>query len=175
MSNSNEHELPFKTAKQLITAIVLSFVVPIFTIVLLVKYVNQNQKTGAGSSAMTAEATAERIKPVAKVELKDMNAPKVLKSGEEIYTAACAACHNAGAAGAPKFGDKSAWAPRLKQGYDTLVQHAVNGIRGMPARGGNPDLDEIEVARAVAHMSNSAGASFKAPEPKAAPAAEEKK
>ena len=166
MSNSNEHELPFKTPQQFITAIVLAFVVPIFTIVLLVKYVNQDQKSGAGSLATTPESVAERIKPVAQVELKDMNAPKVLKSGEEIYTAQCAACHNAGAAGAPKFGDKGSWAPRLSQGYNTLVTHAIKGIRGMPAKGGNPDLDDIEIARAVAHMGNSAGASFKAPEPK---------
>ena len=52
---------------------------------------------------------------------------------------------------------------RSKQGYDTLVSHAVKGIRAMPAKGGNPDLDEVEVARAVVHMANAGGASFKEP------------
>jgi len=66
-------------------------------------------------------------------------------------------------AGAPKFGDAEAWAPRIAQGYDTLISHAVNGIRAMPAKGGNPNLSDTEVARAVAHMANKAGASFTLP------------
>ena len=88
-----------------------------------------------------------------------------------MYNAACAACHTAGAAGAPKFGDTAAWGGRLKQGYDTLVSHAIKGIRAMPAKGGNPDLDDIEVARAVARVAKGAGATFNepgAPAPKAA-------
>ncbi|MBC7413803.1 MAG: cytochrome c5 family protein, partial [Herminiimonas sp.] len=75
------------------------------------------------------------------------------------------------AAGAPKLGEVAAWSARLAQGYDTLVTHAVGGIRAMPAKGGNPDLDDVEVARAVAYMGNQAGAKFKEPEAKAAPAA----
>ncbi len=167
---SSEHESPIKTPKQLAAVVVAAFLVPIFTIVLLVKYVNTAGKTGAGSVAMTEEATAQRLKPVARVEFKDVNAPKVLKSGQEIYDGVCAGCHNVGAAGAPKNGDKGAWSARLTQGYDKLVEHAIKGIRGMPARGGNPDLDDIEVARAVAVMGNSVGAGFKepaAPAPKA--------
>jgi cytochrome c5 len=67
-------------------------------------------------------------------------------------------------------GDASAWAARIGQGYDTLVKHAVEGIRAMPAKGGNPDLDEVEVARAVVVMANQSGGKFKEPEVKAAPA-----
>ena len=62
------------------------------------------------------------------------------------------------------MGDAGAWGPRIKQGYDTLVQHAVQGIRLMPAKGGNPDLDDVEVARAVVYMANQSGAKFKEPE-----------
>jgi cytochrome c5 len=102
---------------------------------------------------------------------KDANAPKVLQSGQAVYNAVCVACHGTGAAGAPKIGDAGAWSARIAQGYDTLVQHAVQGIRAMPAKGGNPDLDNIEVARAVAYMANQAGAKFKEPEAPAAPAA----
>jgi cytochrome c5 len=171
MSSSHEHESPIKTPKQLIAVIVASFLIPIFTIVLLVKYVGSEGKTGAGSSSMTPEAVTARIKPVARVEFKDVNAPKVLKSGQDVYNGVCAGCHNVGAAGAPKNGDKADWSKRLGQGYDTLVTHAIKGIRGMPAKGGNPDLDDIEVARAVAIMGNSVGASFKEPAAPAAPAA----
>jgi cytochrome c5 len=160
---SSEHESPIKTPKQLIAVVIAAFLVPIITIVLLVKYVSSDAKTGAGSSAQTPESITERIKPIAQVAFKDINAPKVLKSGEETYEGVCAGCHNVGAAGAPKNGDKAAWAKRIAQGYNTLVKHAIVGIRGMPAKGGNPELDDIEVARAVAFMGNTVGAGFKEP------------
>jgi cytochrome c5 len=70
-------------------------------------------------------------------------------------------CHAAGLMNAPKFGDKGMWAPRVAQGYDTLVKNAVNGIRSMPARGGNAALTDAEVAGAVKYMANASGASFK--------------
>jgi cytochrome c5 len=85
-----------------------------------------------------------------------------------VYQSACAACHSTGAAGSPKLGDAAAWGPRIKQGFDTLVTHAVDGFKAMPAKGGNPDLDPIEVARAVVFMGNKSGGKFTEP---AAPAA----
>ena len=164
----SEHESLIKTPKQLIAAVVAGFVVPIAAIVLLVSYVGSTPKTGAGSNAQSPEAIAARIKPVADegFTLADASGPRTLKAGTEVYNAACAACHGSGAAGAPKFGDSGAWGGRIKQGYDTLVSHAIKGIRAMPAKGGNPDLDDVEVARAVVHMANAAGESFKEPEPK---------
>lgn len=69
------------------------------------------------------------------------------------------------------FGDKGQWGPRIAKGFDTLWKHAVAGYNAMPAKGGNPDLDDIEVARAVVYMTNDAGANFKAPEPAAPEAA----
>jgi len=166
--SDHEHDSLIKTPKQLIAAVVAGFVVPIVVIVLLVTYVGSTPKTGAGSNSQLPESIAARIKPVADegFTLVDASAPRTLKAGAEVYNAACAACHNAGAAGAPKFGDAGAWGKRIKQGYDTLVSHAIKGIRAMPAKGGNPDLDDVEVARAVVHMANSAGASFKEPEAK---------
>lgn len=156
---------PIKTPKQLVTAVVAAFVVPIICIVLLVQYVTNDRKMGAGSGGDAPEAIAARISPVADqgFTLKEVSGPKVLQAGDAVYTAFCAACHATGVAGAPKFGDSTAWAPRIAQGYDTLLLHAVNGIRGMPARGGNPDLDEVEVARAVVYMANKGGAAFKEP------------
>ena len=171
MSDAHEvHESAIKTPKQLIVAVLAGLLVPIVGIVLLVSYVANDQKLGAGSSALTAEATATRIQPVADLgfTLKDASGPKQLQSGEAVYKMVCSACHDTGAAGAPKFGDAAAWGPRLAQGYETLLTHAVAGIRMMPAKGGNPDLDEVEVARAVVHMANASGAKFKEPEVKAA-------
>jgi cytochrome c5 len=163
--SAHEHESLIKTPKQLIAAVVAGFLVPIVVIVLLVSYVGSAPKTGAGSNSQSPEAIAARIKPVADegFTLVDASAPRALKAGAEVYNAACVACHGSGAAGAPKFGDTGAWGARIKQGYDTLVSHAIKGIRAMPAKGGNPDLDDVEVARAVIHMANAAGASFKEP------------
>ena len=161
----DEHESVIKTPKQLIAAVVAGFVIPIIVIVLLVQYVGSKPKLGAGSNAQSAEAIAARLKPVADegYTLIDASAPRQLKAGAEVYNAACMACHGSGAAGAPKMGDSGAWSKRIAQGYDTLVSHAIKGIRAMPAKGGNPDLDDVEVARAVVHMANAGGAKFKEP------------
>lgn len=164
---SSEHASPIKTPQQLITVIVLAFVVPVAVIVLLANFVSGAKHEGAGSGSMTPEAVADRLRPVGTVVLAGAVGPRVLQSGEVVYKLACSACHSAGVAGAPKTGDTAAWAPRLKQGYDTLVKHAVEGFKAMPAKGGNADLDPIEVARAVVYMANQSGAKFTEP---AAPA-----
>lgn len=162
----DEHASLIKTPQQLIAAIVAAFVVPIICIVLLVKFVTSETLPAAGSSAQTPQAIASRIQPVADAgyTFKDASAPKVLLAGEAVFKSVCVACHGAGVAGAPKFGELSAWAPRIKQGYATVVGHAINGIRAMPAKGGNADLDDIEVARAVVYIVNNSGGSFKEPE-----------
>ena len=166
----NEHESAIKTPKQLIVAVVAAFLVPIICIVLLVQYVTGGPKTGAGTESQSKEAITERVAPVADQNFKlvDASAPKQLQSGEDIYKSTCSACHGAGVAGAPKFGDKAAWAQRIAQGYDTLLSHALKGFKGMPAKGGDPDFEDVEVARALVYMANQGGASFKEP---AAPAA----
>ena len=172
----HDHESLIRTPKQLVIAVAGFFLVVVLGIILLVTFVTNASTTGAGSNAQSAEAITARIRPVsdAGFTLRDANTPRVLLAGGAVYTATCAACHDSGMAGSPKTGDKAAWATRLAQGYDTLVTHAINGIRAMPAKGGNPDLDDLEVARAVVFMTNQSGASFKepvAPAPAAAPAA----
>jgi cytochrome c5 len=166
----NEHQSAIKTPKQLIAAIAAGFLVPIVCIVLLVEFVTTEPKEGAGSSGQTPAAIEARIKPVSDegFTFHDANAPKQLMTGEQVFQSTCVACHGTGAAGAPKVGDKGAWGPRISEGFSTLVTHAINGIRAMPAKGGNPDLDDIEIARTVAYMANQAGANFKAPDPKPA-------
>ncbi len=172
------HEGLIKTPKQLIVTVVLAFLVPIIVIVMLVNLVSYSDVTGSGSNAQTSEAIASRIKPIADFKLVDANAPKVFKTGQQVFETTCTACHTAGVAGAPKFGDKAAWAPFIKTGYDSMVKVALHGKGAMPAKGGNPSLSDYEVERALVYMANKAGASFKEPaapaqEKAAAPAATE--
>lgn len=161
------HEGPIRTPKQLIGAVVASFVVPVVVIIMLANFVDFGGKTGAGSDGMSEEAIAKRIQPVGSIVLKDASAPVVLKTGEQVYTAQCAACHATGAAGAPKLGDAAAWAPRIKTGYDALLNSALKGKGAMGAQGGG-EMSDLEIARAVVYIANQGGGKFDEP---AAPAA----
>lgn len=72
--------------------------------------------------------------------------------GKQIYDSACMACHATGAAGAPKVGDKAAWVPRIAQGMDTLLNHAINGIRAMPPKGTCMACSDDDLKAAVSYM-----------------------
>ena len=167
---SNEHGSLIKSPKQLIIMVFASFFVPLIIILLLMVYVNSGKRDG-GESADAAKSTEQLIKPVAQLNFKDASAPRELQTGEQVYKAVCSSCHATGAAGAPKFGDASAWAPRIAKGYDSLMTSVIKGKGAMPARGGsNPtDISDYELGRAVVYMANSAGG--KLPEPKAPAAA----
>jgi cytochrome c5 len=177
VSADEQHSSFIKTPQQLITVVVLSFLVPIIGIVLIVQLVTSGQR--ADPAAMTPEAVAARLRPVGQWKAGDTGAVGGAasaaaattggKSGEEVFKDTCVACHQTGVAGAPKVGDKAAWGPRIKQGFQTLVEHALKGKNAMPPKGGNASLSDDEVARAVAFMANQAGANFKAPAAKAAP------
>lgn len=133
--------------------------------VVIVAYVsglfgNQQAQSNAEAIAAAEKKIDDSIKPVAMVEVAEASGAHVEKSGEEIVKGVCIACHGVGALGAPKIGNAGDWGPRLAQGYETLVKHATEGIRSMPARGGNAELTDYEVADAVAYMANQAGAKF---------------
>ena len=167
--HDSPHEGPIRTPKQLIWAVVASFLVPIVAIIMLVNYVDFGDRAGAGSESMTAEAVAKRLQRVGSVEIRDASAPAVLRAGELVYTGQCAACHAAGAAGAPKFGDAAAWGPRIKTGYDALLTSVLKGKGAMGAQGGG-DYSDAELGRAVVHLVNNAGGKFEEPKAAAAPA-----
>lgn len=169
-NHTDDHSSFIKTPKQLIVVVLLAFIVPIALILVLTQLATKGTHVDRNDPAFSDEAVARRLKPVGEVTIVDASAPKVEKTGEQVVTAVCAACHTTGALNAPKIGDKAAWAPLIKEGYDQLTETAIKGIRQMPPRGGNPDLTDTEVARAVAYMANQAGANFKEPEAKAAPA-----
>ena len=128
---------------------------------------------------MRPERVAERIAPDAKLAV-DPNAPVApaapanvaavtpvavpppaaaagaaaagADAGKKTFDAVCTACHTAGVAGAPKFGDKAAWAARIKTGKDALYNAALHGLNAMPAKGGNPALSDADVKAAVDYM-----------------------
>lgn len=155
------HTGPVKTPTQLLWASAAAIVLPIFIIIGLANYVTSDTKISAGLSAKEAAAGADaRIAKVGIVEIRDAN--RELKSGEAVYKAQCMACHGAGVAGAPKFGDKAAWSARLGQGFEKLVSASLLGKGAMGAQGGG-DFDDLEIARAVAYMGNAAGGKFTEP------------
>jgi cytochrome c5 len=161
------HGAPIKTPGQLIAAVVAAFAIPIIVIWLLAYYVNESERSGAGTDGLADAAVAKRIAPIAQVDVRNPNAPRVYKTGEEVFKAVCTTCHTPGAAGAPKFGNNADWAPRIAQGYDTLVKTALQGKGAMPPRGGTSpdDYSDYEIARAVVYMADHSGANF--PEPPA--------
>jgi cytochrome c5 len=161
---SDDHSSFIKTPKQLAIVVVLAFAIPIALVTLLSQLVTGLKPPG------NAEADTQllsRIQPFGQVAMVDASAPKGNLSGEQVFQSLCKTCHEPGIAGAPKVGDKAAWAPSIKKGYETLVQHAINGFQEpgkvMPPKGGNPDLADIEVQRAVVYMANLSGAGFKEP------------
>ncbi|KIQ81065.1 c-type cytochrome [Aeromonas jandaei] len=127
--------------------------------------------SGAAFAAddMSPDAIAERIKPVGQVyTAKDLEgiagagaAPAAAASsgprdGETVFKGACFACHDTGAAGAPKRGDKAAWEPRIAQGIETLKKHAIGGFTGksgmMPPRGTCATCSDEEIENAIHYM-----------------------
>jgi cytochrome c5 len=160
---TDEHSSPIKTPKQLIIVVLVAFAVPIALAVL----VSQLVTSGAKGVHEDDSKVLARIQPVASVVLAEASGPKGMLTGEKVYGQVCKTCHEAGIAGAPKFGDKAAWGARIAQGESTLDQHAIAGFQGksgaMPAKGGNPELTDNEVRRAVVYMVNNAGAAWKEP------------
>ena len=158
-AHEEAHSGPIKTPQQLLAAVFFSFVVPVFAIIGLVYYVASADKPLAGADN-AGQAVAQRIQKIGMVEIRDANRP--LKAGEEVYKAQCVACHASGAAGAPKFGDSAAWAPRIATGYEALLNSALKGKGAMAAQGGG-DFQDVEIGRAVVYMTAAAGGKFAEP------------
>jgi cytochrome c5 len=110
---------------------------------------------GKGGAPVNNTDDAElRIQPVAKVEMQMV----VVKSdgkprdGAAVYAAVCMACHGSGVAGAPKAGDKAAWASRIATGTAALIKSVTAGKGAMPPKGGGADLTDAEIKAAVVHL-----------------------
>lgn len=137
----------------------------------LANVVVSGSNLNANKRAQSEQAIAERIKPVGEIATGQSNVMNSLippanaanagaaaggADGQKVYQQACAACHAAGVAGAPKMGDKAAWKARLAQGNNTLYKHAIAGFQGktgfMPPKGGNASLTDAQVKAAVDYM-----------------------
>jgi cytochrome c5 len=159
---AEHHEMTKTTPADFLIATVGGLIPPglaIFLIVMLVIGI-QGRMGKADPAPVSEKEVQARIQPMGKFAAIDPNAPRIELTGEQVYTDVCSGCHASGALGSPKFKDRAAWAPRIAKGYDTLLTHALNGFNKMPAHGGEPDLSELEVARALVHMTNAAGAKF---------------
>jgi cytochrome c5 len=166
-SNMTEHDdphsSPIKTPKQLIVVVLLAFLVPITVIGLLSQLFTSTTR----DTKEDEQRVLERIKPIGTVVLAEAGAASGNLSGQQVFAQVCKTCHEMGLAGAPKVGDKAAWAPRIAEGEKTLLQHAIAGYQGksgvMPPKGGNPELTDDEVHRAVVYLADQAGATWKEP------------
>jgi cytochrome c5 len=112
-----------------------------------------NKGGSASNSSNAADEADIRIQPVAKFELAKAEAPSATgpRDGATIYNTVCGACHNTGAAGAPKIDDKAAWAPRIGQGKDGLIKSVTNGKGAMPPKGG-ATLSDDEIKGVVDYV-----------------------
>lgn len=162
---SEERTSFIKTPKQLLIVVLLAFAVPIAIFALVSQLITAMRPIG---SQEAETGVLNRIKPIGEVTLVDASTQGSM-SGEQVYQTVCKTCHEAGLVGAPKPGDRAAWAPRIKKGVDALFASALKGTaKGMPPKGGNRDLADVEVERGVVYMANRSGANFH--EPAAPPA-----
>jgi len=161
---SHENKIPPTTPKQFSQGLLGGLLAPLIVILLIVGYAVaiQGEQTDTNTTAAQDAEVKARIQPYGVSLAVDPNVPHVDREGEVIYTEVCASCHGSGALGSPKFKDAGAWAKRNAQGYPLLLTHALKGFNKMPARGGDPDLTDQEVANAVVYMTNEAGAKFTA-------------
>ncbi|MFZ4552703.1 MAG: c-type cytochrome [Aquabacterium sp.] len=165
MSQAPQTQESVSSPQQLVVAVLASFLIPAALVGLLVSYVYSVKN--AGSNAAVTQSAGDRIMPVGTVAIKVASANTGPRSGEDVFKAQCASCHGSGMLGAPKFGDAAAWGPRIAQGVDKLLEHALKGFNAMPAQGGG-DFSDLEVHRGLVYMANAGGAKFAEP---AAPAA----
>ena len=163
--HEEDHTGPVKNPKQLLMMVFYSFVAPIFIIIGLVLFVTSAHKPEAGAVNLE-QAIEARIQKIGTIVIVDANRP--LHSGEEVFKGQCTNCHTAGLLGSPKFGDAAAWAPRIKTGYDALLNSALKGKNAMGPQGGGLYSD-IEVARAMVYMVNAAGGKLAEPKAPVAP------
>ncbi len=166
-----KHDKTFVTLVSVVIGSLIGLAVGIFA---LSRYVGARAEVLSETDSGYRAEVRERIAPVGRVAVvgKDNAAlvieatgPKVVAapvtmlavmSGEETYKMTCSTCHAAGVGGAPKYGDKKDWAPRLAEGVAKLRQHALLGLQDeggvMPPKGGRPDLPDQSVENAVDYM-----------------------
>ena len=131
-----------------------TIIIAVVLIAIIYPLTDRNFKSAADSSSAGSDQADLRIQPVAQFELAKAG-PAVAagpKDGATIYNTVCGACHNTGAAGAPKLDDKAAWSARVATGKEALYKSAIGGKGAMPAKGGAADLSDDEIKGAVDYV-----------------------
>ncbi len=162
----DSHAAPAHSNIKKIVNIVFLLALPLLLVLGLVKSYTAHE-AGNHPAAMDEQAVMARIQKVGKLSMGA--SVRVPKSGEEVFKAQCTNCHTAGLVGAPKFADAAAWAPRIKTGFEALLNSALKGKGSMGAQGGGAFADD-DIARAVVYMANAGGAKFVEPKAPATPA-----
>lgn len=170
---SHDVEMTPTTVREFSLATLGGLFAPLLAILLIVGYLVSIQASQTDADAAEAATVQARIKPFGAALAVDPNVPHVDRGGEAVYEEVCSSCHASGALQSPKFKDAGAWGKRMAQGWDGLLTHAMKGFNKMPARGGNPDLTDQEVANAVAYMTNNSGGRFEPVLKKEAPVSAE--
>jgi cytochrome c5 len=162
---SAEHDRKFFDTFMLVLGVLIGVTALLYVLARVIS-ANTQERQVLSDPAVRA-AVSERIAPVGKVAVagqdnsalaavQQASAPAADLEGEEVYNMACVACHGAGVAGAPKFGDPAVWKARIAQGAETLHKHAIEGYQGsagfMPPKGGRTDLSNQSIINAVEYM-----------------------
>lgn len=165
---SSDHDRHFFDTFMIVLGALVAFTVVIYLLANAIG--DRTQGRYAEENPLRAELIAERLAPVAQVAIAGEAAPAMKPpapvaptaeaatevDGKAVYESACFACHMAAVAGAPKFADAEAWAPRVAKGMETLYANSINGYQGeagiMPAKGGRADLSDEQVRAAVDYM-----------------------
>ncbi len=140
----------------------------------LINTIQHNSTKGEIDNTAKAAIADVNIAPIGSVTTVDKSVAKAARSGDAVFNAVCTSCHTSGVLGAPKIDDKAAWESRIAQGLDGLMKNAINGIRSMPARGGDPTLTDEEMQNAIVYMTGKAGIDLSSQAKAAAPAGDAK-
>lgn len=134
-------------------SIMWATIIAAIVLIAIVYPLTANKGSAPANASNAADEADIRIQPVARFELAKAEAPVASgpRDGATIYNTVCGACHNTGAAGAPKMDDKAAWAPRLATGKDALIKSVTNGKNAMPAKGG-ATLSDDEIKSVVEYV-----------------------
>lgn len=155
-------------------AFIISLIFILLTVYILVtsliNTVKSNSTKGEVDNTRMISLASENLRPIGTAATSDAPvvaaAPTAARSGKEVYTAVCAACHNTGVAGSPKLDDKAAWEPRVATGLDAMLATAINGKGAMPPRAGQNVGDE-ELKATILYMTKEAGFDLGGGEPAA--------
>jgi cytochrome c5 len=166
VDHEQDHDRKFFDTFTLVIGLLIAFVIAMYF--LANALAEPNREAFLEHNRIESQLVNQRLAPVGQVNIAGQTptpaagqGPQVAKAkpmtGKQVYQNVCSACHGAGVLGAPKFGNKTSWAPHVAKGLATLKKHALHGFKQMPAKGGNPALSDQEVINALEYMVSHSG------------------